>query len=107
MEAILLALVGLTSVGIYLFGRMGLGLSGRGLKAAVGKVLECVGATILFFGLNLVVAVIVILVIRRLTGHFVLLYPANDVAWLILSLAQALIFQWWRELAKKPAGGSK
>jgi len=99
VEVLLLALVGLTSVGLYVVGRKCLGLSGGGLRAAVGKVLECVGVSLLFFGLNVGVAVIVILVIRKLGGPFVSLYPANDIAWLVLSLLQGFIFHWWRELS--------
>ena len=48
----MLALVGLTSVGGYLIGLMWFRLSGKALRPALGKMLECVGATLLFAVLN-------------------------------------------------------
>jgi len=101
MGAFLLTVVGCTSVGIYIVGRKGFGLSGRAAPAAAGKMLECLGATLLLFVLNLAVAVAVIFVRRGLEGGVVSLYPAGDVAWLILSFFQALTFQWWRELSQR------
>ena len=101
MEAVLLGLIGLTSIGLYIFGRKRLSLSGPRLAAAAVKTLECVGAALVFFGFNLSVAVLGILAIRKVTGIFVSLYPANDVVWLIFSFLQGVTFQWWRELSKK------
>ena len=101
MGTFLLGVVGFTSVGIYLVGSRGLGLSGRDLPAAVGKMLECVGATLVFFVVNLAVAITVIFISRGLGGDLVSLYPAGDTAWLILSLFQAVTFQWWRELSRR------
>ncbi len=101
MEAVLLSLIGLTSLGLYLFGRTKLGLSGPRLVAAAAKTLECVGAGLVFFGFNLAVAALAILAIRKVTGTFVSLYPASDVVWLILSFLQGVTFQWWWELSKQ------
>ncbi len=101
MDFVLLALIGLTSIQLYILGRKGLGLSAQTLGAAAAKMLECVGAALVFFGVNLAVAGLTILAIRKLTGMFLSLYPANDVVWLILSSLQGLTFQWWRELSRR------
>lgn len=90
-------LVGLTSLGGFLLGARAFGLSGRGLRAAVGKTLECVGLTLVFFLTNLVAGMAVVLLGRLLTRGFASLYLANDVTLLVLSLLQGLTFQWWRE----------
>ena len=104
MGTFLLGVVGFTSVGIYLVGSRGLGLSGRDLPVAVGKMLQCVGATLVFFVLNLAVAIAVIFISRGLGEGLVSLYLAGDTAWLILSLFQAVTFQWWRELSRRGGG---
>ena len=98
----MLALVGLTSVGGYLIGLMWFRLSGKALRPALGKMLECVGATLLFAVLNVALATALILAMRSLTGRFVTVYVVNDATWLALSLLQGLTFQWWRELAGSP-----
>jgi hypothetical protein len=90
-------LVGLTSAGAYLVGAKGLGLSRSGLRQAVGRMLECVGVTLVFFVVNLATGVIAILAARVLTLDVVSLYLADDLTLLVLSLLQGLTFQWWRE----------
>ncbi len=100
-ETFLLALVAITSVGAHALGRKKLGLSGRGLLAALGKVLEGLGATLGFLIINVAGAVLIILVLRSM-GRFVSVYLVNDVVWVALSLLQGLTFQWWRELSGRP-----
>lgn len=92
-------LVGVTSVAAYLVGARGLGLSEGGIRRAVGKMLESLGMMLIFLGVNLAAAVIVILTARVLTREFVSLYLAADETLLALSLIQGLIFQWWRDLS--------
>jgi len=95
-ELVILTLVGATSVAAYLIGARGLGLPGRALGVATGRMLECLGLTLLFFGANLAAGVLAILAARALTGGFVSLFLVNDAILLPLSLLQALIFAWWR-----------
>jgi hypothetical protein len=95
----MLAMVGLTSIGSYLVGVKWLGFPGRALRPAVDKMLECIGATLVFAALNVVLAAAIILVLRSITGTFVSIYVINDVTWLGLSLLQGLTFSWWRALA--------
>lgn len=95
-------LVGITSLGGFLLGARAFGLSAGGLRAAVGKTLECVGLTIIFFLTNLLAGMAVVLLGRLLTRGFASLYLANDVTLLVLSLLQGLTFQWWRERQISP-----
>jgi hypothetical protein len=98
MEQIFILIVaGLTSVGSYILGVKGLRLSRSELWLALGKACECVGLTLAFFLLNMVVAMFVILAGRSLSGRFVSIYIASDITLLIVSLLQALTFQAWRE----------
>jgi hypothetical protein len=91
----MLAMASLTSIGSYLVGVTWLGLPAR---PAVDKMLECIGATLVFTALNVVLAAAIILGLRSLTGAFVSIYVINDVTWLGLSLLQGLTFWWWRAL---------
>ena len=98
-EPFVLVLVALTSAAAYLVGAKGWGLSRSGLRPAVGRMLEYVGVTLLFFVVNLAIGVIGILVVRVLTRHVLSLYLADNVALLVVSLLQGLVFQSWRELS--------
>lgn len=101
VQFFILALVAGTSVGAYLIGTKGFGLSGWAIRAAVGRMLTCVGLTLLFFTANLVVGVIAILTARAVTGGFTSLYAASDLSLLGLSVLQALTFHCWKELEAK------
>ena len=104
MEATFIAaLAGLTSIGAYYFGTKTLRLSAAGLGAAIGKMLESVGLILIFFAANLVAAVLIVLVVRGLTGRFVSAYVTDDAVWLGLSLIQGLAFQWWLGLSAETA----
>lgn len=104
MEATFIAaLAGLTSIGAYYFGARVLRLSGGGLAAAIGKMLESVGIVLIFLTVNLSVAVLIVLIARSLTGFFVSAYVTDDAVWLGLSLIQGLAFQWWRESTAEPS----
>ncbi len=93
----ILLLVGFTSVGAYWVGAKGLGLSRRGLRRAVGRMLECVGMMLVFLVGNLAAGMITILAARVVTQQFVSLYLIEDEALVILSLLQGLAFQCWRD----------
>ena len=90
------ALAGLTSIGAYFVGARALGLSSTRLGAAVGKMLESVGMTLIFLAANLTTSVLIVLAVRSLTGTFVSAYATDDVVWLGVSLIQGLAFQAWR-----------
>lgn len=69
----------------------------RRLGSAAGKALEAVGLAAVFLLLNLGLGFCLALLVRALGGSFVSLYVNDDVAIVILSALQALLFQWWRE----------
>ncbi len=98
-QVFILILVGLTSVGAYVLGARVLNLSRRGLRKAVGKVLECFGISLVFFVINLTAGMSGILAARALSRGFVSLYMAADVTVLVLSVFQGLVFVWWRHLS--------
>ena len=96
----MLTLMGLTSVGAYLVGVRWLRLPVRVLRPALDKMLECVGIALLFAVVNIVLATLVVLVGRGITGTFLSVYMVNDVTWVFLSLVQGLTFHFWRDLAR-------
>jgi hypothetical protein len=101
-QAFILIVAGLTSVATYLLGVKGLRLSKRGLWPALGKALECIGLTLALFLLNVAVGMVAILATQLLIGRFISLYHASDTTLLVLSLLQALTFQAWREVSRRP-----
>lgn len=103
-EYFTLVLVGLSSGVAYLIGVNAPGRSPAALRAAMGKMLECLGTTVVFFGINLAAGMVIALMGRLVTRHFVSVYLANDISLLILSFLQALTLQWWRERSKPSPG---
>jgi len=107
MEATFIAaLAGLTSIGAYYYGARVLRLSGPSLGAAIGKMLESIGAILIFLAVNLATAVLIVLAVRSFTGLFVSAYVTDDAVWLGLSVIQGLAFQWWRAAAAADGAAS-
>jgi hypothetical protein len=98
----LLAVAGATSLGIYVFGRRAWGLRGDDLPAAAGRLLECVGLTVVFTALNVLAGVAGVLLARAVSGRFWSMYVNTDATILLLALAQAIVVQWWKAGGRKP-----
>lgn len=98
-QVFILALVSVTSLGAYLIGAVGLKFPRRGMRKAIGKMLECLGISLIFLVVNIGLGVLTILAARVLTGAFVSMYRAADGTFLVLSLIQGLVFLWWRDLS--------
>lgn len=94
MTKLLLVVAAITSIAGVLIGRRG-GLAG--LVAALGVVLETVGATVVFFVANLAVGVALVLVGRQLSIFYTTLYEITDITLLILSFVQAVALTVWRQ----------
>jgi hypothetical protein len=92
--AFILAVVGLSSLAAALVARRG---ARRRLLSAAARALETVGLAAGFLVLNVALGFCLTLLARAVSGAFVSLYVNDDVAILILSALQALVFQWWRE----------
>jgi len=69
----------------------------RRFASAIGKALETVGIAAVFLFLNLGLGFCLALLARAVGVGFVSLYVNDDVTIVILSVLQALVFQWWRE----------
>jgi len=102
----MLAVAGLTSAAVYLLGVRPLGLVPARLGAALGKMLEMVGAVLIFLVADLLVALVLVVALRGVTGTFVSVYVIDDTVWLGLALLQGLVFQWWREVSARQAGAA-
>jgi hypothetical protein len=69
----------------------------RSVPEAVRALLYWAGVFALFFAANLALGVIVIFLLRGITQRFFALYGLENFLLLILSAAQAFVFQaWWR-----------
>ena len=105
MQALfILAIVAATSVAAAVIARRGFEWSGRALAAGVATMLECVGAGLVFFVVNLLAAALALLAARALSRAHVSLYLVNDVALLALSLLQGFTFQTWRSSSHSARG---
>jgi hypothetical protein len=93
---VLPVLVVVTSLAAVLLGARRLGLAPRRLRRAALGALETVGLVVAFGAANLGLGVAAVLAWRALTGEFLSFYVLNDVVLGLLSLLQALVFQWWR-----------
>jgi hypothetical protein len=96
VEPFLVIVAMITSLGSYLVGIRWRGRSPARLRAALGRLLECLGAVAVFAAINLTLAAALILGVRTFTGWFVSLYLLDDVAWLIVSLLQGIAWSLWR-----------
>jgi len=89
-------LVGSTSLVIFLLGVMQLRLKPVTLLIVIREMTECVGAFTLFFGINSVIGVAAVILIRRTFGFFTM-YAVTDPLLIVLSAFQGVVFQlWWR-----------
>jgi hypothetical protein len=71
-------------------------LSLERMTRAVVVTLETVGAAAIFMTINVTLGVTLVLSLRFLTPFYPTLYEIADLALLILSVLQALIYQAWR-----------
>jgi hypothetical protein len=101
-QAFLPLVLALTSAALYLAGVRGLGLPRAAIGAALGRALEGIGLTVVLAALNVAAGVLLVLVLRRVTGRFVSLYLNTDLAILALAAAQAAALQWWMAEAERP-----
>jgi hypothetical protein len=92
----LLLLVGTTSAAALLIGTRGLHLPRARLAAGFQRALELLGVSVLFFVVNLVVGLAVILAVRALTKQFLSAYLLNDMGLMVLSVVQGIVFECWR-----------
>jgi hypothetical protein len=84
-------------LGGYLLATRRQGLSAGALRDATGRMFETLGVALVFLIANVALGVGLILGWRALTGVFLSVYYVNDVALVLLSLVQGLIFRWWQE----------
>jgi hypothetical protein len=93
----LIAVLGLTCLGGYLFGTRRLGLSRAGLRTGVAATLEAIGLGVLFLAVNLALTLLPLLSARAWTGRFISVYGIDEVTITAVSLLQGLVFRWWRD----------
>jgi hypothetical protein len=98
-ELLVVSSVAGTTLAGWWFGRYILELSGVRFVSILAATLECLGMTVIFVLLNVVLGAVCVLAIRGLTTSFVSLYMFSDLALVLLSLLQGLAFRWWWQLA--------
>jgi hypothetical protein len=76
-QAFLPFLIVTTSLGAVVVGVRGFGLSRSGLWVEMRRALEMIGVSVVFFLVNLVVGLPIILAVRAFTGGFVSVYVLN------------------------------
>jgi hypothetical protein len=90
-------LILMTSAFGYLYVQRRWGVGGASLRQAFCTALELIGCWMLVYGANLLFGLMLILLIRRLTGFFISLYVLNGIMLILLTVLQALVFyHLWR-----------
>ncbi|HEY7203313.1 MAG TPA: hypothetical protein VIA61_03415 [Methylomirabilota bacterium] len=95
-QVFLLLLTAVTSLGAVGVGAHAMGLGRERLKMAVHWALEMVGASVVFFVVNVAVGLPVILAVRAFTSQFLSVYLLNDLMLIVLSTLQGIVFCCWR-----------
>jgi len=93
-QFLILLLVIITSASAYLLGIKTFGFP-LSLRTGLGRSLETIGVVVLFFGVNVLVTVILVFSIRAF-GIIVSLYLGTDPTLIGISLLQGIVFQFWR-----------
>lgn len=96
MEPFLVLVVVVTSLGAYLVGVRWRGRSRASLRAALGRMLESLGAIVVFAVINLGLAGALALGVRTFTERFVSLYMLDDMVWVVVSVLQGIAWSLWR-----------
>jgi hypothetical protein len=99
VDPFLVIVVAITSLGSVLVGVRWLGWPAAALRAALGGLLECLGAVAVFAAMNFAVGAALVLAVRTFTPWFVALYLLDDVVWIIVSLLQGIAWSFWRTRA--------
>jgi hypothetical protein len=92
----LVAVVLGSSAAWYLVGRRALGLPRSGMRAALARLVEWVGLTVLFYVANVAFGMALTLGLRT-TGAFVSMYGSTDVTLLLLASLQAFVLRAWMD----------
>jgi len=97
MDTILpLTVVCVSSLVLWLVGRLWLRLKPAALVAALGRAAEILGATLFFWMANVALSSALAMTVRGLHLGFVSLYLGSDLMLPAASLLQALAFEAWR-----------
>ena len=99
-EAYIVGAVALTSVVAYLLGRFAVGLASGALSTALRRAAECVGIGVLFVAANVLAQVLLVLLMRVVSGGFVSLYFVDSSIIVPLSCLQGLALWWWRAITR-------
>ena len=95
-QVFLLLLTATTSLGAVVVGVHAFGLLRGRLKSAAQCALELIGASVVFFVVNLAVGLLVIFTVRAFTSHFLSVYLLNDLMLVVASALQGIVFCCWR-----------
>jgi len=79
-----------------------LGASGISFADAVRRLMECVGAFVVFLIVNMTIGVTMVLLIRSTTSRFVSIYLLDDYMVVLLSAVQGVLFSlWWSDRQRR------
>jgi hypothetical protein len=96
-EMLVLFVVLVSSSSAYFLGRRWTAANSSALRNAIDTMLECVGIATLFLGVNTVLGLVLIFMIRGVTSQFVSLYMLAPFFLIVVSILQGFIFGlWWR-----------
>jgi hypothetical protein len=95
-------LILLSSLAGYLYAKRRWHLQRQDVMQAIQAALELIGCWILVYGANVLFGLVLILLIRRLTGFFISAYVLNSMMLVFFTLLQALVtYHLWQRGKQK------
>lgn len=87
----------LTSIGAYILAVRVWTWRSRALWPALRRALEVIGAASIFLAVNFAVGLLIVLVVRSMSGRFISAYVLNDTTLVVMSVLQGMVWSFWRD----------
>jgi hypothetical protein len=93
--AFLPLLAALTSVAAYVIAVRVWNRKPRGLRPALRQALEVIGLASVFLTANFAVGLLIVLLVRGVSGRFISAYLLNDTTLVVMSTLQGMLWSFW------------
>lgn len=85
----------LTSVAAYVIAARGWNRRPRALRPALRRALEVIGLASVFLAANFAVGLLIVLLVRGVSGRFISAYVLNDTTLVVMSTLQGMLWSFW------------
>ena len=85
----------LTSVAAYVIAARVWNRRPRALRPALRRALEAIGLASVFLAANFAVGLLIVLLVRGVSGRFISAYVLNDTTLVVMSTLQGMLWSFW------------